>query len=288
IVAEQLERAACEVVARDSQLRQQRDLAEQRAEQIRQQSEALARSNTELEQFAYVASHDLREPLRMVSSFLTLLERHLAGKLDDEAREFMGFARNGALRMDQMILDLLQYSRVGRQDTEAEQVNLKQAVETALAELAPVIAESQPVIRIDEGLPVVAGHGRELSRLFLNLVGNALKYRATDRQPEIAIGARRVANFWQVSVSDNGIGIDPQFHQRIFNIFQRLHTREHYEGNGIGLAICKKVVEHHGGHIWVDSTPGSGSTFHFTLPAREDSAGLLAEADGTSAQMPPG
>lgn len=270
VVAERLERAACDVVARDAQLRQQRDLAEQRAEQIHRQSEELARSNTDLEQFAYVASHDLREPLRMVSSFLTLLERRLGDKLDEEAREFVDFARNGALRMDQMILDLLQYSRVGRMESEIEHVDLKQVMDIALAELTPLITETQAIIHTDETLPVVPGHPRELTRLFQNLIGNALKYRAADRLPEITVTARRTDGHWDVSIADNGIGIDPQFHQRVFNIFQRLHTRERYEGNGIGLAICKKVVEHHRGRIWVESALGSGATFHFTLPAEAD------------------
>lgn len=267
VVTERLERAACDVAARDSQLRQQRDLAEQRAEQIRRQSEDLARSNTDLEQFAYVASHDLREPLRMVSSFLTLLERHLGEKLDGEAREYMDFARNGALRMDAMILDLLQYSRVGRQECEIENVDLAQVAKTALDELTATIHETHAVIQVDGALPVVPGHPRELTRLLQNLIGNALKYRAADRIPEVTISARRTDDYWEVSVADNGIGIDPQFHQRVFNIFQRLHTRERYEGNGIGLAICKKVVEHHGGRIWVESALGTGSVFRFTLPA---------------------
>jgi len=279
VVAERLEMAACDVAARDAQLRQQRDLAEQRADQIRRQSEDLARSNTDLEQFAYVASHDLREPLRMVSSFLTLLERHLGDKLDGEAREFMDFARNGAVRMDQMILDLLQYSRVGRIESDVEDVDLGSVVGYALAELAPVVNETKAVVRIEGALPHVAGHPRELARLMQNLVANALKYRAADRVPEITISAARLdAAVWQVSVADNGIGIDQQFHQRIFNIFQRLHTRERYEGNGIGLAICKKVVEHHRGRIWVDSSLGHGATFHFTLPAVEKESAEMCAA----------
>ncbi|MCR6631356.1 MAG: ATP-binding protein [Magnetospirillum sp.] len=268
VVAEALQNAAGEIAARDAQLRQQRDLAEESATRIASQSEELARSNTELEQFAYIASHDLREPLRMVSSFLTLLERHLDDRMDDEAREFMGYARDGALRMDQMILDLLQYSRVGRTGTAVETVDLNRLVEQVRRELAPKIAEAGAEVVVESpGLPVIAGDQGELERLFLNLMGNALKYRAPERPARITVSARTAEDGWQVTVADNGIGIEPQFHQRIFAIFQRLHTREKYEGNGIGLAICKKVVEHHGGRIWVDSTPGSGSAFHFTLPA---------------------
>jgi signal transduction histidine kinase len=266
VVARRLERAACDIAARDAQLRQQRDLAEQNAARIAQQSEELARSNTELEQFAYVASHDLREPLRMVSSFLTLLERHLGDKLDGEGREFMGYARDGAQRMDQMIMDLLQYSRVGRMETTMEQVDLADVLETARQELAPKIAEAGATLSVEGTLPTVAGYPGELARLFQNIVGNAIKYRAPDRAPQVTVRACPVDDGWQVTVADNGIGIEPQFFERIFAIFQRLHTRTQYEGSGIGLAICKKIVEHHGGRIWVESQPGAGSAFHFVLP----------------------
>jgi signal transduction histidine kinase len=267
VVAERLKQTACEIAARDTQLRQQRDLAEQNATRIARQSEELTRSNTELEQFAYVASHDLREPLRMVSSFLGLLERHLAGKLDAEGHEFIGYARDGAQRMDQMIMDLLQYSRVGRMETVMEEVDLGRAVETAQQELAPKIAEAGGAITIEGPLPTVAGFPAELARLFQNLLGNAIKYRAPDRAPQVIVRACPVAEGWRITVADNGIGIEPQFFDRIFAIFQRLHTRTQYEGSGIGLAICKKIVEHHHGHIWVESEPGAGSAFHFILPA---------------------
>ncbi|HLO78327.1 MAG TPA: ATP-binding protein [Magnetospirillum sp.] len=266
VVADRLEKAACDIAARDAQLRQQRDLAERNTARIAQQSAELARSNTDLEQFAYVASHDLREPLRMVSSFLTLLERHLAAHMDAESREYIGFARDGALRMDRMILDLLQYSRVGRVETEIEPVDLNQMVRQATRELAEKIAEAQATITVEETLPTVMGYPGELGRLFQNLIGNAVKYRAADRLPQITIAARHTPEGWEVSVADNGIGIDPQFHQRVFAIFQRLHTRQSYEGNGIGLAICKKAVEHAGGRIWVESQPNEGSVFKFLLP----------------------
>ncbi|HTH15396.1 MAG TPA: ATP-binding protein [Magnetospirillum sp.] len=265
VVAERLEKAACDIAARDAQLRQQRDLAEANAARIARQSEDLARSNSDLEQFAYVASHDLREPLRMVSSFLTLLERHLAAHLDDEAREYMAFARDGALRMDRMILDLLEYSRVGRMEKSVGDVDLNQMVALARTELAAKLAEGGGEVEVDGELPMVRGYAGELSRLLLNLIGNGLKYRAPDRVPRVVVSARPIPEGWEVSVADNGIGIDPQFFERIFAIFQRLHTRQQYEGNGIGLAICKKVVEHHGGHIWVESEKGKGSVFRFTL-----------------------
>lgn len=266
VVATRLEQAACDIAARDAQLRQQRDLAEDNAARIARQTTELARSNTDLEQFAYVASHDLREPLRMVSSFLTLLERHLAPHLDAEAHEFMDYARDGALRMDRMILDLLQYSRVGRMETEVEAVDLNLIVKQATDELAEKIAEAEAVVTVDGILPVVSGYPGELARLFQNLIGNAVKYRAADRVLCVTIRAQRLSDGWEVAVEDNGIGIDPQFHQRIFAIFQRLHTRQSYDGNGIGLAICKKVVEHHGGSIAVNSQLDKGSTFHFILP----------------------
>lgn len=266
VVAAGLEQAACDIAARDAQLRQQRDLAESNAARIARQSAELSRSNADLEQFAYVASHDLREPLRMVSSFLTLLERHLGGQLDAEGREFVGYARDGALRMDRMILDLLQYSRVGRVETAIEAVDLAAMVQQARNDLADQIAQSGAEVTVDGTLPVVEGYPGELARLFLNLIGNAIKYRAADRTPRIVVSATHLPEGWQVTVADNGIGIDAQFHERVFAIFQRLHTRQAYDGNGIGLAICKKVVEHHGGRIWVESTPGNGAAFRFILP----------------------
>lgn len=265
VVAERLEAAAYEIAARDAQLRDQRDVAEQRAEKIRQQTEELSRSNTELEQFAYVASHDLREPLRMVSSFLTLLERKLGEALDKDAREFMAYARDGAIRMDAMILDLLQYSRVGRMETQVEMVDMAQILANCLSDLTQRIEETGAAIHVDTPMPTVPGHPGELTRLMTNLLSNALKYRNPEVPPEIHLRANPLDGGWEISISDNGIGIDPQFHQRIFSIFQRLHTREHYEGNGIGLSICKKVVEHHKGRIWLDSELGAGATFHFTL-----------------------
>jgi len=223
-------------------------------------------SNAELEQFAYVASHDLREPLRMVSSYITLLERRFNQAFDSEAREFLYFARDGAQRMDRMVLDLLEFSRVGRKTEPFAPVKLSQLVATAVDDLAPTITETAATITVADDLPEVTASRGELVRLFLNLIGNALKYRHPERPPTIAITARRDGREWVVSVADNGIGIAPEYFERIFGIFQRLHTREKYEGTGIGLAICKKIVEHHGGRIWVESQPERGATFHFALP----------------------
>ncbi|MGE5506227.1 MAG: sensor histidine kinase [Actinomycetota bacterium] len=229
----------------------------------------LERSNIELEQFAYVASHDLREPLRQVSSYVTLLERRYADKLDDEAREFIAFARDGAERMNQLIVDLLEYSRIGRIERPRETVVLRQVVDDAVLPLGVEIETAGAEVAVDasvDAAPPVPGYREELVRLLQNLVHNAVKYRRPDCPPRIAVSAATGADGVTVSVADNGIGIAPEHFERIFMIFQRLHTRAQYSGTGIGLAICKRIVEHHRGRIWLQSTPGQGSTFHVFLP----------------------
>jgi light-regulated signal transduction histidine kinase (bacteriophytochrome) len=229
----------------------------------------LKRSNTELEQFAYVASHDLREPLRMIASYITLLERRYLAKLDDDAREFIAFARDGAERMDRLIRDLLEYSRIGRIAQPMVAQPLKPLLDEALLTLRMKLEEAGADLRLDPGLdavPPVFVCRDEVARLFQNLVGNAAKYRAPGRPPVIAISATVEAGWVSVAVADNGIGISPENYDRVFLIFQRLHGRNQYEGTGIGLSICKKIVERHGGRIWVESEPGKGSTFRFTLP----------------------
>ncbi len=226
----------------------------------------LKRSNTELEQFAYAASHDLREPLRMVSSFVTLLEKKYASTLNDEAREFIGFARDGAQRMDRMIHHLLDYSRIGRSKEPFRPVDLNLVMKDVLQDLGPSILQLQASVETDGSLPVVLGDREELSRLLQNLVANALKYRLAERRTEIRVKARIEGRFCTLSVQDNGIGIPAEHQDRIFAIFQRLHTQSQYEGTGIGLALCKKIVERHGGRIWVESQPGEGSAFFITLP----------------------
>ncbi|MGE5504652.1 MAG: sensor histidine kinase [Actinomycetota bacterium] len=233
---------------------------------LRERNEQLAQSNADLEQFAYVASHDLREPLRMVSGYVAMLERRYGQSLDEEAHEFIGFAREGAQRLDRMVLDLLEFSRVGRMSEPFAPVPLAEVVETARLNLSAVLAESRGNLVVATGLPVVQGARGELVRLLQNLIGNALKYRHADRPPVVAVSCRAEGGNWQVSVADNGIGIGPQYFDKIFHIFQRLHTRERYDGTGIGLAICRRIVKHHGGQIWLDSVPGEGSVFHFTLP----------------------
>ncbi len=223
----------------------------------------LGRSNVDLQQFAYVASHDLQEPLRMVSSYTQLLGRRYKGRLDTEADEFIAFAVDGALRMQQLIQDLLAYSRVGTGGRSWEPVSLEAVVTTALNNLTGAIKDSGASITHDP-LPTIEGDERQLGQLLQNLLSNAIKFCGKE-PPRIHLSARRQENHWLLSVQDHGIGIDPQFAQRIFVIFQRLHNRDEYPGTGIGLAICRKIVERHGGRIWVDSEPGKGATFWFTL-----------------------
>ncbi len=245
------------------------DVAERMAAQraLVEKSDELARSNAELEQFAYVASHDLREPLRMIGSYVSLLERRYADQLDDEAREFIFFARDGAERMNQMIQDLLEYSRVGRICSPLEPTPFALVVEAAQSSLTLAVEEAGASVTVPGDLPWVVGDRHELHRLMMNLLGNAIKYRDPERPCHVEVRWRAVnGERIEVSVADNGIGIAPEYFERIFQIFQRLHTRGSYSGNGMGLAICKKIVERHGGRIWVESEPGRGTTMLFTLP----------------------
>lgn len=237
------------------------------AEQVlREQSRKLARSNAELEAFAYVVSHDLREPLRHISSYLTLLERRFGELLTGEAREFLGFARDGAIRMDRLICDLLEFSRIGRITRPMSPVDLAEVLSQSVRVLTIALEEAQGVVTVADGLPIVIGDGMELSRLFQNLLSNAIKYRDPARPPRIAVSAAPVEGGWDIVVADNGIGIAPEHFDRIFGIFQRLHPPGTYEGTGIGLAICKRIAEHHNGRITVESCPGQGSVFHVILP----------------------
>jgi PAS domain S-box-containing protein len=232
---------------------------------VKLRTDDLARSNKDLEQFAYVASHDLQEPLRAVSGFVELLKRNLQNSLDAKTAEYMNFTVEGAKRMQSLINGLLEYSRISARGKKPEQTDSKAALDLAIAHLLTSIKESSAEITT-EPLPPIHIDPVQLVQLFQNLIGNAIKFRSEKRPPEIHISASHQDSAWQFAVTDNGIGIEPQYVERIFLIFQRLHTRQKYPGTGIGLAICKKIIERHGGKIWVESKPGNGSTFYFTVP----------------------
>lgn len=244
--------------------RAEEDLKAKQAE-LEQRAEALARSNAELEQFAYVASHDLQEPLRMVSSFTQLLAKRYKGRLDADADEFIRYATEGAQTMQAMIRDLLAYARLDAAAPSGLPLPLDAALDGALLNLRAAIEEAAPVLRRGP-LPEVAGDLGQLTQLFQNLVGNALKFRRPGQPLEIDIGAAPEGLGWRCWVKDNGIGFDAKYADRVFALFQRLHAKDAFPGNGIGLAFCKRIVERHGGRIRVESTPGEGSTFTFTLP----------------------
>jgi PAS domain S-box-containing protein len=228
-------------------------------------TEELGRSNRELEQFAYVASHDLREPLRMINSFTKLLAERYQGKLDKDADEFIGFILEGAARMHLMISELLDYSRVGTQGKPFELTDFEDVLRQATANLATVIVEKKAAVTHDP-LPMLMTDQIQVVRLFQNLIDNAIKFHGED-SPTVHISAKKAETDWVFSVRDNGLGIAPESLDKLFVVFQRLHSREKYPGVGIGLATCKKIVERHGGRIWVESELGTGSTFYFTIPA---------------------
>jgi PAS domain S-box-containing protein len=239
--------------------------------QLRDRTAELERSNSELERFAQIASHDLQEPLRTISSFVQLIAKRYGDKLDDNGARYIHYVVDGAERMRGLINALLAYSRVDRLDAAINaEVSLAEVVARVRADLRTAIAESHAELTCDE-LPVVQGNEIQLTQVLLNVISNAVKYRGSEA-PRIHIAATREEPGWKISVQDNGIGIDPQYFERIFIVFQRLHTREAYEGTGVGLAICKRIVERHGGRIWVESEPGTGSTFHFTLKPSEGEA----------------
>jgi signal transduction histidine kinase len=233
-------------------------------------TEDLQRSNAELEQFAYVASHDLQEPLRKVASFCQLLQRRYAGRLDEKADQYIELAVDGAKRMQQLINDLLAFSRVGRTAQQREEVSCAVLLAQAWANLGPAVRASHATIEVGD-LPMVLGEASLLTAVFQNLLSNALKFTG-DHAPRVSVSARREGEHWLFSFSDNGIGIPAEYADRIFVIFQRLHDRAAYPGTGIGLAMCRKIIEYHGGRIWLDTTVTSGARFCFTLPARPEDA----------------
>jgi light-regulated signal transduction histidine kinase (bacteriophytochrome) len=239
-------------------------LAESMTVELREREAQLRASNEELEHFAYLASHDLQEPLRTITSYVGLLDSRLGDKLDDRERSWLGFVSEGAARMSQLITDLLEYSRTGRarDDSEAT-IALDDAWDLAVANLQHAIADNGATVERGE-LPTVQAGSREMTSMLQNLIGNGLKYRG-EAAPIVRASAQQRNGRWEIAISDNGIGIEPRFHERVFGLFQRLHTSEEYPGTGMGLAIVKKIVESNGGSVRVESTPGEGSTFIVTL-----------------------
>ena len=263
-LGEDVDRMRSALVAQLGDAQAARRDVEQARELLERQAEDLRRSNRDLEQFAYVASHDLQEPLRKVASFCQMLDRRYTGQLDDRADQYIAFAVDGAKRMQQLINDLLAFSRVGRSGAPVTDVALDDVLAQARRNLASALEESGATVTADP-LPVVPGERGLLVQLLQNLLGNAVKFRG-DAPPRVHLSARRDGDWWQLACSDNGIGIEPQYAERIFVIFQRLHPKAEYEGTGIGLALCKKIVEHHGGQLWLDPSGGPGATFRWTLP----------------------
>lgn len=224
----------------------------------------LAASNAELEQFAYIASHDLQEPLRMVTSFLTQIEKKYNDKLDDKGRQYIHFAVDGAKRMRKIILDLLEYSRIGKEDSEIEDIVVNDLIDDIALLNATLFKEEKITLNVAK-LPVIKGRKTMIQQVFQNLIINAVRYKKAEQRPVIGIDCEEIEGFWKFSVTDNGIGIDNAFSEKIFILFQRLHNKEEFSGTGMGLAICKKIVENHGGKIWLESSDGDGSSFYFTI-----------------------
>jgi chemotaxis family two-component system sensor kinase Cph1 len=235
------------------------------AEELALLAQDLERSNAELKKFAYVASHDLQEPLNQVANFVQLLEMRYNDELDEDGKEFIGFAVDGVSLMQTLIDDVLVYSKVDLKGIEWELTQVETSLNRAFSNLRGRITETQAEISYDS-MPTIVADSTQLMQLFQNLLGNAIKFKKKDEVPRIHVGVQRQEDAWLFSVQDNGIGIDPQFADRIFVIFQRLHTRDEYPGSGMGLAICKKIVECHRGQIWVESELGKGATFFFTIP----------------------
>jgi light-regulated signal transduction histidine kinase (bacteriophytochrome) len=246
-------------------IRDEFNAVEEARELLAAQAAELARSNADLEQFAYVASHDLQEPLRKVTSFCQLLQRRYQGQLDERADQYIEFAVDGAKRMQQLINDLLAFSRVGRTTDEFVEVDCDEALDRALNNLETVLDDTGTEIVRATKLPTVEGDPSLLAALFQNVVGNAVKFRG-EAQPRVEVSAERTDGEWSFRVADNGIGIEPAYGERVFVIFQRLHAKELYPGTGIGLALCKKIVEFHGGRIWIDTEAAAGTAVCWTLP----------------------
>ena len=235
-------------------------------EENKQGQDDLARSNRDLEQFAYVASHDLQEPLRMVAIYTQLLAERYKGKLDADADKYIHYAADGALRMQALVRDLLAFSRIGRQDIEFQKIDCNSTMDTVLKNLQVAIEESGARVAYEQ-LPTVMADPSQLMQVLQNLIANGIKFRGTE-PPVIQITSQQKDREWVFSITDNGIGIAPEYAEVVFVIFKRLHSRTDYPGSGIGLSICKRIIEYHGGRIWVESEPAHGCTFHFTLPVQ--------------------
>lgn len=253
------------VIERTAQLQKANEQLELLTARLQKTNEQLSNSNTQLQEFAYVASHDLQEPLRMIGSYVQLLQKRYQKKLDKDADEFIAYTVDGVTRMKAFINDLLAYSRIESQGKAFRKIDLNKSLDWALANLKTKIIETKAVITAEK-LPLVVGDTTQLGQLFLNLIGNAIHYRQTSKNPVIHISVIGKNNYWQCAVQDNGIGIDSASHKRVFKIFQRLHSHSKYTGTGIGLSVCKRIVERHNGKIWVESELGKGATFYFTLP----------------------
>ncbi|MGW1100603.1 sensor histidine kinase [Streptomyces sp. NPDC002455] len=276
---------AVAAAAEDMRRRLAAELAEsqERETLLAEQTAELRRSNSELEQFAYVASHDLQEPLRKVASFCQLLEKRYSPELDERGRQYIDFAVDGAKRMQVLINDLLTFSRVGRVQQSWKPVDLDAALDRALSNLTVTVEESGSVVVREDTLPELLGDSTSLTMVWQNLIGNAVKFRRRDVPCRITVGCVREGDDWHLTVADNGIGIAPEFADKVFVIFQRLHARDEYEGTGIGLSLCRKIIEFHGGRIWLDPEPAEGTLIHFTLPVLPEApthttAELLAPA----------
>ncbi|MCX4469873.1 ATP-binding protein [Micromonospora sp. NBC_01655] len=289
-------------IAKDlAEVREARESIEWVNSQLQKQAEELVRSNRDLEQFAYVASHDLQEPLRKVASFCQLLQRRYAGQLDERADQYIAFAVDGAQRMQRLINDLLAFSRIGRLTTGFTEVDLNRVMGDVAGQTESALQYADAELTWDE-LPTIRGEEPLLTNLLANLVSNSIKFRRSDVPPRVHVSARLVDDEWEISCRDNGIGIEPEFADKIFVIFQRLHSKDAYPGTGIGLAIVKKIVEYHGGRVWVDTDTTEGTAIRFTLPALPEDVAVAraaeqqatgpvdeaATAEGTPAEDPAG
>ncbi|MGW5382099.1 sensor histidine kinase [Nocardia sp. NPDC003963] len=290
-VAEAVEDMRTRIVAELGSSRSQGTLLRQQKAELDLQADELRRSNAELEQFAYVASHDLQEPLRKVASFCQLLEKRYGSQLDDRGKQYIDFAVDGAKRMQVLINDLLTFSRVGRVSEGTQPVLLDEPLDRALSNLSAGLEEADAVVERPDELPEVMGEPILLTMLWQNLLSNAVKFRCPDRAPVIRVEVDAVADDPAVrlfSVTDNGIGVAPEFAEKVFVIFQRLHARDEYSGTGIGLAVCKKIVEYHGGTIWLDTENAEGTRIYFTLRIAEPALGADLDAAAPAAPVPQG